>query len=202
MNLRLAGFNGVSVGRVCCVLMLLSVACGSAAAEAKRDILGYSTGMSAAEADSIVPAGKKPLLEFTKELSVQRVNKITLAFESGTRPIEMITIVSREFAAQPVKSDWTAEILHATIPRRENLTTIFGTKLVWVVGGEIAAWQLAADDLTLKLRINRVASHEKPYEYYLILQDEGLARQERAIRAARTDEQRRVIQSIDPHPKF
>ena len=73
----------------------------SAAVEVKKDILGFSPGMSKEEFIARKGNGCADIKgEFTGKLDQNLVKEITLQFSSGTPPAAMIVAISEQFSAQ------------------------------------------------------------------------------------------------------
>jgi hypothetical protein len=184
----------------------------------KKDLRGFFPGMSEAEFRekfetapcSWAKNEEKCKIEdgalafgFTDKLQNRFLKLIELKFQSGVAPMKMISKVSEQFGANPIKSDWRREIAHATEARYECLPNMFssGCHDVVVVGGLIGAWELG-DGLTLRLTLNSPAAGSRPNEYILGLTDTRIAKiEELAERRAREAENAQA-KGVNPKPKF
>ena len=109
-----------------------------AAAEVKKDILGFYPGMSKEEFITRKKNGCADITgQLTEKLDQNLVKEITLHFLSGTPPTEMIATISEQFTARPTKADWSAEIKYATNPHFVYMPAFFPGK--GNIGGPWAA---------------------------------------------------------------
>src|SRR5271157_3673013 len=141
-------------------------------AEVKKDILGFSPGMSKEEFLDRRKNGCGGLsAHFTTKLDQNLVKEIEFKFISGTPPVDMILQITEQFKIKPVKSDWRAEIQRATEVRP--------CKVLWsetfCVGGLIAKWRLD-ENLSLNLTLNSPAAGTRPNDYILTLSSEAVAK--------------------------
>jgi hypothetical protein len=107
---------------------------------------------------------------------------------------------------KPIKSDWRAEIEHATETRPCEVHTLWGlftgeTKPALCVGGSIAEWRLD-ENLRLNLTLNMPAAGANPNEYILTLSSEAPAKLEIETEQRREREEETRARTINPNQRF
>lgn len=170
----------------------------------KKDILGFSLGMSEKEfkdrggnnCSRLLASTNKSLeVEFTTQFNQKIIKEIKFRFRSGTSPADMISQVTEQFKIKPIKSNWQTEIRWA-----ESTRPCKGPLFPFCVGGLIAEWQ--TDDMSLKLTLNDPAFESHPNDYILTLSSKAIMRLERQAEQDRVKEQEMRAREINPTQRF
>jgi hypothetical protein len=115
----------------------------------------------------------------------------------------MIVMVTEQFNMKPIKSDWRAEIEHATETRPCQVYNFWsGVKEPDLrTGGLIAEWWLD-ENLRLNLTLNMPTAGANPNEYILTLSSEAPAKLEIETEQRREKEDEMRARTINPSQRF
>lgn len=178
----------------------------AAAAQPKRDVHGFSTGMTTSDVTKrrteiggckqyqcTVSGGTVTFGDQQHALSRLLVI-VKYEFKSGTDPTGMIEHIAKEYQRRPVPADHKKLIDEATSVRPHQ-SRHFGTMLV--TGGDIASWKIGDAVMVLY-----VGNRQPPYEYQLTMTDHRLHEADKKAKRDAEAAQKRKSQAVNPAPKF